>query len=119
MPDPDPIDDIRARHVLRELKDGVVNEELWCRYDVHDWPCDTAIVLAALDAAETSLRTGVAVHAELKVRLDAALERERRLREALTTIEYELGVPSEDYPAPVAEAYAIARAALAERPENE
>jgi uncharacterized coiled-coil DUF342 family protein len=45
--------------------------------------------------------------------LAGELEAERdRLREALERITGELGVPSEDYPAPVAEAVRIAREAL-------
>ena len=39
------LDAIRARHVV----DPAVRDR--CLRDVQDWPCDTAIVLAALDAA--------------------------------------------------------------------
>lgn len=67
---------IRARH-------GATRHET-----VYLGACDTCAVLAALDAAETSARTGVAVRAELKVRLDAALERERRLREAAEAVRH-------------------------------
>jgi hypothetical protein len=47
--------------------------------------------------------------------IDALREAEAenaRLREALTIVMNELGVPGEDYPAPVTNAYSVARRAL-------
>lgn len=71
------LDAIRARHV------AVYDPSLICEDDGDDWPCDTTIVLAALDERERQ-RDGARVSAAAcQAALDTALARERRLREAL------------------------------------
>lgn len=61
------LDAIRARHVRYMNHDPMMGtDEDACEFDNYGWPCDTAIVLAALDE------------------IAASQEREARLRAALT-----------------------------------
>jgi len=66
---------IRARHVESKVK-GVVGYTV-CYAEGTDWPCDTAIVLAALDDT---------VNWDLYGQLQAAEAREARLRAALSRV---------------------------------
>ena len=43
------LDDIRKRHQPKTMQD-----RQWCEKDGQDWPCDTRIVLDALDESEVA-----------------------------------------------------------------
>jgi DNA-directed RNA polymerase subunit L len=46
------LSEIRAQHVTYCVPHAVTNEPVcYCKTDDEDWPCDTAVVLAALDNA--------------------------------------------------------------------
>ena len=77
------LDAIRSEHVICGPKPGAsCPPGPHCTTDLLSWPCDTAIVLAALDE-RTRQRDGARVSAAAsQAALDAALARERRLREA-------------------------------------
>jgi hypothetical protein len=73
-----------------------------------------AAILAALDGWRLVPTGPISVMVDMVTadneRMDAEIA---RLRAALDSIIHELGVPSDDYPTPIANAYSIARAALA------
>ena len=60
----------------------------YCQAGDGEWPCDTAIVLAALDVQrvvpEGILRDAAVM--DLRAKLEAAIEREQRLRAALSRV---------------------------------
>lgn len=96
------LDAIRARHVEANVKG-------WCVNEPRPWPCDTAVVLAALDKMDEYAKGIRALLTTSDAALDAALARERRLREAA-----QLAADDPDTP----DAYRQRlRAALAETPE--
>ncbi len=80
------LDAIRARHV-RLPGDGTMAPEGtdYCGLDLVSWPCDTAVVLAALEERVTfdeELRRRMDAVRPLRAKLDAAEAREAKLREA-------------------------------------
>jgi hypothetical protein len=78
------LDAIRARHVPFVNAAGYDTQR--CVKDEQPWPCDTAIVLAALDGSRFDYETRLSISIEWRQNAeadrDAAIKREARLRAA-------------------------------------
>lgn len=95
----DELEAIRARHVAESEAFGGWRD--FCSYDGDGWPCDTAQVLASLDAAEARRwhHNPDAPSEHFCEDCDAAIEREKALREALEAlagVQYTLRVGKHD-----------------------